>query len=135
MKKLILPKSLSELAYAAPWAKSALAGVLVLGAVGLWIGATQKVSDDWLWLAWLTAVSVVFVAAIPLTDKGFTGVHVAAAVLACVTVTALAVVTVPLAVSVWVGYVAYTLLSDCEYKKLVAELCCVAEALAVVLKC
>lgn len=132
MKKLILPKSLSELAFAAPWAKYALAGVLVLGAVVLWIAATKKVGDDWLWLAWLTAVSVVPVAAIPLTDKGFTGVHVVAAVLACVSVTALAAVCCPWSIAVWVGYIGYTLATDCYYKKLAAELCCVAEALAVV---
>lgn len=132
MKKLILPKSLSELAFAAPWAKYVLAGVLVLGAVVLWIGATQKVGDDWLWLAWLTAVSVVLVAAIPLTNRAFTGLHVAAAVLACVSVTALAAVCCPWSIAVWVGYVGYTLATDCYYKKLDAELCCVAEALAVV---
>lgn len=131
MSKIILPKSLSQFAFLFKGAKYWLAAVLVLGAVGMWFGATQKVSDDWLWLAWLSAVSVVFVAVVPLTNREFTVLHVAAAVLACVTVTALAVVTVPWAVSVWIGYVAYTLATDCYYKKLVAELCCVAEALAV----
>lgn len=132
MKKLIFPKSLSQFAFLFKGAKYWLAAVLVAGAIGMWIAATHKVSDDWLWLAWLSAVSVVLVAAIPLTDKGFTGVHVAAAVLACVSVTALAAVCCPWSIAVWVGYVAYTLATDCYYKKLVAELCCVAEALAVV---
>ena len=133
MKKLIFPKSLSQFAFLFNGAKYVLAAVLVAGAIGMWIAATHKVSDDWLWLAWLSAVSVVLVAAIPLTDKGFTGVHVAAAVLACVSVTALAAVCCPWSIAVWVGYVAYTLATDCYYKKLVAELCCVVELLCVLL--
>lgn len=133
MKKLILPKSLSELAFAAPWAKYALAGVLVLGAVVLWIAATKKVSDDWLWLAWIATVSVILVAATPLTDDNWIGLHVSAAVLACVSITALAAVCCPWSIAVWVGYVAYTLATDGYYKKLVAELCCVAELLCVLL--
>ena len=132
MKKLVLPKSLSEFVFLGKWAKYLLAAVLVIGAIALWVASTKKVPENWLWLSWLTAVSVVFVAVVPLTNKEFTRLHITAAILACVMVTVLTVAVCPWAISVWAGYVSYTLLTDCEYKKLVAELCCVAEALAVV---
>lgn len=133
MSKIILPKSLSQFAFLFKGAKYWLAAVLVLGAVGMWFGATAKVSDDWLWLAWIAAVSVVFVAATPLTDGNLTEFHISAAVLACVSVTALSAVCCPWSIAVWVGYVAYTLATDGYYKKLVAELCCVIEVLFVLL--
>lgn len=133
MSKIILPKSLSEFAFLFKGAKYWLAAVLVLGAVGMWFSATQKVSDDWLWLAWIAAVSVILVAATPLTDGNAVGLHITAAVLACVCVTALAAVCCPWAIAVWAGYVAYTLATDCYYKKLVAELCCLVELLFILL--
>ena len=127
MSKFILPKSLSQFAFLFKGAKYWLAAVLVAGAIGMWLAATQKVSDDWLWLAWIATVSVILVAATPLTDENWTELHISAAVLACVSVTALAAVCCPWSIAVWVGYVGYTLATDCYYKKLVAELCCVAE--------
>ena len=133
MKKLVLPKSLSEVVFFGKWAKYALAAILVAGAIALWVASTKKVPENWLWLSWLTALSVVFVAVVPLTNKEFTGLHITAAILACVMVTALTVATCPWAALVWVGYVAYTLLTDCEYKKLAAELCCIVEALAIII--
>lgn len=133
MSKIIFPKSLSQFAFLFKGAKYWLAAVLVLGAVGMWFGATAKVSEDWLWLAWIATVSVILVAATPLTDDNWIGLHVSAAVLACVSVTALAAVCCPWAIAVWVGYVAYTLATDCYYKKLVAELCCIVELLFILL--
>ena len=133
MSKIILPKSLSQFAFLFKGAKYWLAAVLVLGAVGMWFGATAKVSDDWLWLAWIATVSVILVAATPLTDDNWIGLHVSAAVLACVSVTALAAVCCSWSIAAWVGYVAYTLATDCYYKKLVAELCCVVEVICILL--
>ncbi len=133
MKKLVLPKSLSEFVFLGKWAKYLLAAALVIGAIALWVASTKKVPENWLWLSWLTAVSVVFVAVVPLTNKEFTRLHITAAILACVMVTVLTVAVCPWAISVWAGYVSYTLLTDCKYKKLAAELCCVVEALAIII--
>ena len=133
MSKIILPKSLSQFAFLFKGAKYWLAAVLVLGAVGMWFGATQKVSDDWLWLAWLAVVGVVFFAATPITDESWIGLHTTAAVFACVSVTALAAVCCPWSIAVWIGYVGYTLATKCDYKVLVAELCCIVELLFVLL--
>lgn len=133
MKKLILPKSLSQFALCSKNAKYVLAAVLVLGAACMWFAATERLSDDLLWLAWIAAASVVFVAATPITDESWIGIHTTAAVFACVSVTALAAVCCPWSIAVWIGYVGYTLATKCDYKVLVAELCCIVEVLCVLL--
>lgn len=128
-----LPKSLSQMVKASPKWKYAFAGVLGVYAVTTWLGCADRLPDEWLWLLWLTELSLLFVTVTPITEKDSIQIHTGAAVLSAIAITFLAMVLCPSALLVWFIYVIYTMTTDCEYKKLIAELVCGIVLLLVVI--
>lgn len=124
-----IPKSISELS---TWHKNArywLALALLVVASLVWVRTTMKVDDGMVWLMWLTVMALAVVAATPLGYGRHDMLHTYSAIVAGVLVTALTALCAPLGLFSWVAYVGYTLATNCKYKVLVAEACCIVEVI------
>ena len=122
----MIPKSISDIVNWHKNAKYILGSIIAICAVLLWVATVHKVEDRMLWLSWLTVIALLFVAVMPVNGH-FEKFHVVAAILARICITGLATCVCPIAIAVWAVYVGYTLFTGCQHKVLVAELCCIAE--------
>lgn len=122
-----LPGSISQTVLYGKNGKWVLGGCIIVSSICLWLCCLSAIPQEYFWMAWLACASLLTVAFAPISDKDNYNIHTIAAVLAGVMVTLLSAIILPISISVWVLFVVYILASNCEYKLLVAELCCLTE--------
>lgn len=125
-----MPKSISEFACLNNYSKYLLAILLIGGGIALWLISVNKLPNNMLWMSWLTAISLGFVAVTPVCEDN--PIHTPAAILAGICTTGLTLLLCPQALLIWSVYVIYTLISsNAQYKVLVSELCCIIQTLCI----
>lgn len=122
-----LPGSISQTVLYGKNGKWVLGGCITVSSICLWLCCLSAIPQEYFWMAWLACASLLTVAFAPISDRDNYNIHTIAAVLAGVMVTAISAIIYMPCLIVWALFVAYILFSDCSYKLLVAELCCLVE--------